>query len=159
MVVVSEAVELDDQASVGPEGVDFRAEEGDVGRGKREPVLAAELGEAAFEWGASGGCPLRVIQEVLDFAEAAPAVASLADLLEFRQAEQAEAVGLFEGPLELALVDEVGEVEEGARDGGDWDDGVGSAVVGIESATMQADAFPSGSSVWRCHVDGLGGGA
>lgn len=59
VAVVREAVQLDDEASVGPEGIDLGAEEGDVGRWGWEPVLAAEGDETILEWRAGGGCPLR----------------------------------------------------------------------------------------------------
>lgn len=129
--VIGEAVQLDDEAGVGPVGVDFRAEHGNVGKRRREVVLATKVSELVFQRRAGFGHPLCAMEEALDLAQAAPAVASLADCLQFGQVKQVEAVGFFEGTSEAAVVDDFGEVEESARDRGDRDGGVVGVVVEV----------------------------
>ena len=118
------AVELDDQPLARPEGIDLVAENVDVGRRRRQVVLLAEERQSAPR-DRSGSIPARAPPRsgAGSAASARRPMPRAQTSSSARISSSSKPIGLFERPSELPLVDDFGEVEERARDGGDRDIG------------------------------------
>lgn len=109
MAVVGEAVELDYQALLRPEGVDLKAEESSVDGGEGEPVRAAQGYGQILKRGAGGSAAL-FEQEVLDEGEPPTSHAELAGSLEGIATEKAKAIRLLVGTSKSSLGERLGNV-------------------------------------------------
>ena len=91
----------------------------------------------------------------IEEGEAVAAAAAGADSLQAMQVKEPEPVGFLEGALEGAAVGDLGEVEEGAGDGGRGD-GVDRGSVGLfePASAVDSDAAHRASAGPRSgHID------
>src|SRR3954447_8493445 len=136
------AVQLDDDALVGPEGVGLVWAEGLVHRRPRQRVSLREVEERRFEVASDDGLTLLA----LGLEGASEGLAPLASRvprdqgIEGEQAPEAADLRLVEGMLELLGGYDRGEVEEGSCGVGDRDDVVDGDFVGRELAAVCLDS-------------------
>ena len=110
----------------------------------RQVVEVAEPLEPFLERGADLGGGTRADEQAANRLQRPAAVAALANPLDLTEAQQLESVGFLPGCFELAKMHDFGEVEQGARDGGDGDAGLYGAVLLVQAPAMQADIEPPG---------------
>lgn len=154
VAVEGEAVQLDDQALCRPERVDLVPQDHRVERRERQTVGSTEGCELALEWGSGRGGGAGGRNEATNRTKGSAAWIALADALQGLKLEHVEAVGLLEDMFETMRVDDLGKVEEGARDGGNWDGIVDGPVLDIDLPPMEGDSRPAPApSMWGRHVD------
>jgi hypothetical protein len=107
--VIGEAVNLDDQLSVSPEGIDLEAGNDDVDRRWGKLSLATEIEKAALEFRAGfSNRPVVLGEQRAKRLQTAPAGAAFAKPLDRDDVEHPRAVDLRKHPLELTQTDHLG---------------------------------------------------
>jgi hypothetical protein len=135
------AVGFDDQPRLRPGGGDLVAGEFDADRRAGDPVAPAEGEQVVFEVGPRA---LRRFPRQCQHAGAAAARIAFNYCLQGGQVEVAAVLGLVDGALERLGWQDVGEVEQGAGDGGDRDvvpNDVSSAASRPDRCTRMALCF------------------
>ena len=132
-----EAVELGDEPLLAPQGVHLEAFDDGVDLGSWQVEGVAEVEEVALEVGAGGRGRSEAGYEGGQGTQGPAARVSSAHVFDRADIEQVEALGSLEHALETAMLDDLGEIEEGPGDGGDRY-GVVGGVVGVRKA---ADAM------------------
>lgn len=118
MLMKREAVQLDDQLLMGPEDVDLEAGNRGVGNRLWQALFLTEHDEAVLQWRAGRHRLPDSRDQTPHWAEgAAPGVAG-ADVLDRADLEQVQPVRLLKGALVGLPIDDLGQVEEGAGNGG-----------------------------------------
>jgi hypothetical protein len=151
------AVELDDEASGGPERVDRVAIDEDVGLSLRQALGRDEGREPVLQRrvGVTDIALLREEEWPDALAGASASRTALVDGGDLAEAEEVQPVGFVPGALEALWFGAFGEVEERARDRGGRDTDVNDAFVAFELAAVEANCRPPGPPLpptWRRHV-------
>lgn len=152
VAVVFPAVELDDEASGGPEYVDLVVEDVDVGHAWRDLVDVAEPLEAILQRRPGSGRCSGLGEQPADWAEGAASVAAFAHARDGVQLQQAEAVSLFPGTFQPLSSFNFGEVEERAGDGGHRDAVAFPAILRVQPPSVEANAALSRAATLRGDV-------
>jgi hypothetical protein len=100
MTVVGKAIGLDHKFLPRPVGVDLIAQDFDIGRGRRQVVLATEGENLILETGPSSLRVPTCVDQTTNHREGSPAVTARADSLKIPQAQQPQPIRLLERTLE-----------------------------------------------------------
>jgi hypothetical protein len=146
------AVELDDQALPGPEGVDLVAENVDVGLAGRKLSLTAKEGKTLLEVGSRSDGIARFLDQLSDRTLGPPPSSSRAYVFQRSHFEQPKAVCLFEAAPEPPEIDDFGEVEECAGQARDRNPIPGGHVDGVEQNLPDEDSV-TGVATSGAHLD------
>jgi len=154
MAVEGEAVQFDNEALVGPEGVDLEIEDGCVEHGRRQLVRAAERREFVLEGRTRAGRSTKLADEAADWSECVAARAAGTGSFQRTELEQVEAVGLLEDALEDVFINYVGKIEESAGDRRDRDAILDRTVLRVDAAFVKENSCAvAGSTVLRRNID------
>jgi hypothetical protein len=137
------AVELDDYALVGPEGIDLVAEHFDIGLKRRKALLATKASKAMLQLRARPNGLVRLVNQATDRPLCTAAATPSIDILQLTHLQQAKAVRLFPRPLELSDREDFRKVEQRACDGGDWDSVNRGAIDVMDAAFVDQDSRPA----------------
>jgi hypothetical protein len=147
-----EAVGLDHQLLLWPEGVHLAAQDDLVRPGDWQFVLAAERQDRILEGGATRFA--RILEKAMKRFEPPSSIATSTNAFQLGHLQEAHPVRLVESPLELLLIDHFGEIEEGAGDRGDRDRVDDGIFVPLDSAFVNGDTLSLPTSRRR-DFDGL----
>jgi len=147
MAVEFEAIGLDHQLRVWPEGVDLAPENADVGLRRGEAIPLTQEYNSILQRG-RGARWTGVVDQLAKGLEATAAVASRVDLLQGAHVEEIETFRLLEGACESLLVADFGNIEERSRNGGDRDFIDDRLLIPMYTAFVNDDAL-SGSAARR----------
>lgn len=137
-------LELDHEPRFRPVGVDDVAADGCARDGVGQSVSAHEVEEEPLELGLGGGPKRGTLSEQRQqFAEPVATRVALDDRAKLAVVEGAETLGTLEDALEVAAVEQVGEVDNGAFRRGDWNPVDDRSVVRMKGrGAVDRDAFP-----------------
>lgn len=153
MTVKGETVQLHDQALTRPYRVYLEAMNRDIEKGRRQPVLPAELREALLQRRFHhGGFPRGGYQST-DRRRSSPALQVFAEMFERPQPQEPQAVRLFENALQPLRIDHPGQVQKRASRGGDGDPAAFGAFGRGDPTFMKVDAGSPSTSLRRSHID------
>jgi hypothetical protein len=124
------SIELDDEARLGPDGVDLEATDHVIDERRGQTVLATEIDELSLELGAGEGSreSLR-LDGRCEGTDAAASITPRADVIDRPKVEQPQALGLPHRSLELMTGNDLGDVEQCPGDGGDRDPGASGPIL------------------------------
>jgi hypothetical protein len=140
VMVVGKAVELDNEALLGPHDIDLEAEHGRIYRRGLKSVLATKADEEVLQCRAGEIGDVGFGEEAANGPQCPAAKAQLADLLNLAQAEEPESVGLFPRGSEALEIHHFREVEERPGDGGDRNLAANLTLLRWETAPMDPDS-------------------
>lgn len=147
VVVEGKAVQLNDQLLMGPEGVDLEACNRGVGNRSGQALFLTEHDEAVLQWRAGRHRLPGSRDQTLHWPQGAAPGVTGTDVLDRADLEQAQPVRLLKGALVGLLVDDLGQVEEGASNGGDRDSVYYGTVAWVYPAPMDDHAVFTSAAV------------